>query len=94
VASALDAIAQSVLALVKPGGTGCQATLDGSTGRVIFGKAKLVEPDPASGELATFMKRANFESSVYRRMPGSQSVTLYFADEPLSALSFKFSLFF
>jgi hypothetical protein len=58
VASALDAIGQSVLALVKPGGTGCQATLDGSTGRVIFGKAKLVEPDPASGEFATFMKWA------------------------------------
>jgi pyruvate, orthophosphate dikinase len=31
-------------------------SLDGSTGRVIFGKAKLVEPDPASGEFATFMK--------------------------------------
>ncbi len=30
-------------------------SLDGSTGRVILGKANLVEPDPASGEFAEFM---------------------------------------
>jgi pyruvate,orthophosphate dikinase len=30
-------------------------SLDGSTGRVFVGQAKTVEPDPASGEFATFM---------------------------------------
>ncbi len=34
-------------------------SLDGSTGRVILGKAGLVEPDPASGDFATFMKWAD-----------------------------------
>ncbi|MGH9787176.1 MAG: pyruvate, phosphate dikinase, partial [Candidatus Acidiferrales bacterium] len=30
-------------------------SLDGSTGRVILGKARTIEPDPASGEFAEFM---------------------------------------
>ncbi len=34
-------------------------SLDGSTGRVMLGKADTVEPDPASGEFATFMKWAD-----------------------------------
>jgi len=34
-------------------------TLDGSTGRVILGKANLVEPDPHSGYFADFMKWAD-----------------------------------
>ncbi len=34
-------------------------SLDGSTGRLILGKANLVEPDPTSGEFATFMKWAD-----------------------------------
>jgi len=34
-------------------------SLDGSTGRVILGKAKTVEPDPHSGVFATFMKWAD-----------------------------------
>ena len=34
-------------------------TLDGSTGRVILGKADLIEPDPHSGVFAEFMKWAD-----------------------------------
>jgi len=34
-------------------------SLDGSTGRVILGKANLVEPDPHSGDFAEFMKWAD-----------------------------------
>ncbi len=34
-------------------------SLDGSTGRVILGKAEMVEPDPHSGAFATFMKWAD-----------------------------------
>jgi pyruvate,orthophosphate dikinase len=34
-------------------------TLDGSTGRVILGKADLIEPDPRSGVFAEFMKWAD-----------------------------------
>ncbi|MGA2988489.1 MAG: pyruvate, phosphate dikinase [Terriglobia bacterium] len=34
-------------------------SLDGSTGRVILGKADLVEPDPSSGVFAEFMKWAD-----------------------------------
>ena len=34
-------------------------SLDGSTGRVIMGKANLVEPDPHSGVFAKFMKWAD-----------------------------------
>jgi pyruvate,orthophosphate dikinase len=34
-------------------------SLDGSTGRVILGKANTVEPDPQSGVFATFMKWAD-----------------------------------
>ena len=34
-------------------------SLDGSTGRVIAGKANLVEPDPQSGKFATYMKWAD-----------------------------------
>ncbi len=34
-------------------------SLDGSTGRVILGKANLVEPDPSSGEFAEFMRWAD-----------------------------------
>ena len=34
-------------------------SLDGTTGRVILGKANLVEPDPHSGEFAEFMKWAD-----------------------------------
>jgi pyruvate,orthophosphate dikinase len=34
-------------------------SLDGSTGRVILGKVKTVEPDPHSGVFATFMKWAD-----------------------------------
>jgi pyruvate, orthophosphate dikinase len=34
-------------------------SLDGSTGRVILGKADLVEPDPTSGDFATFMHWAD-----------------------------------
>lgn len=34
-------------------------SLDGSTGRVILGKTNTVEPDPASGDFATFMKWAD-----------------------------------
>ena len=36
-------------------------SLDGSTGRVILGKAELVEPDPHSGVFAEFMKWADDE---------------------------------
>ena len=36
-------------------------SLDGSTGRVILGKADLVEPDPSSGVFAEFMKWADKE---------------------------------
>jgi len=36
-------------------------SLDGSTGRVIEGKASTVEPDPSSGDFATFMKWADEE---------------------------------
>lgn len=34
-------------------------SLDGSTGRVLLGKANTVEPDASSGDLATFMKWAD-----------------------------------
>jgi pyruvate,orthophosphate dikinase len=34
-------------------------SLDGTTGRVILGKANLVEPDPRSGDFAEFMKWAD-----------------------------------
>jgi pyruvate, orthophosphate dikinase len=34
-------------------------SLDGSTGRVILGKADLMEPDPTSGDFATFMQWAD-----------------------------------
>ena len=34
-------------------------SLDGSTGRVILGKINTVDPDPTSGEFATFMKWAD-----------------------------------
>jgi pyruvate,orthophosphate dikinase len=34
-------------------------TLDGSTGRVIQGKAGTIEPDPSSGDFATFMQWAD-----------------------------------
>jgi pyruvate,orthophosphate dikinase len=34
-------------------------SLDGSTGRVILGRASLVDPDPASGDFAEFMKWAD-----------------------------------
>jgi len=34
-------------------------SLDGSTGRVILGKANTILPDPASGDFATFMKWAD-----------------------------------
>ncbi|MBI1941310.1 MAG: pyruvate, phosphate dikinase [Acidobacteria bacterium] len=34
-------------------------SLDGTTGRVILGKANLVEPDPQSGDFAEFMKWAD-----------------------------------
>ncbi len=40
-------------------GEGDWISLDGSTGRVILGKADLVEPDPTSGEFATFMEWAD-----------------------------------
>ncbi len=43
---------------------GAWISLDGSTGRVILGKANLVEPDPATGDFATFMKWAD----EYRRL--------------------------
>jgi pyruvate,orthophosphate dikinase len=40
-------------------GEGDWISLDGSTGRVILGKAGLVEPDPTSGDFATFMQWAD-----------------------------------
>ncbi len=39
-------------------------SLDGSTGRVILGKANLVEPDPASGDFASFTKWADEHRSL------------------------------
>ncbi len=42
--------------VIKEGGW---ISLDGSTGRVIEGKASTVEPDPSSGDFATFMKWAD-----------------------------------
>ncbi|MBI4467226.1 MAG: pyruvate, phosphate dikinase [Acidobacteria bacterium] len=36
-------------------------SLDGSTGRVILGRAKTISPDPASGEFAEFMRWADRE---------------------------------